>query len=69
MANEDDLLRRIINEVEGRSTQRGNTPDIAKDVTFNGVDNYPKEFLRELKEIKELYYNSEDIKWIGRHLV
>ena len=26
------------------------------------------EFLKELSEIQELYYNNSDIKWIGRHL-
>lgn len=63
-----DQLTRRINEVEGRPINRAVATDSYKDVTFNGTDCYPMEFLKELKEIRQLYYSNDDIKWIGRHL-
>lgn len=63
-----DQITRRMNEVEGRPFNRGTTTEIHKDVNFNGRDCYPMEFLRELKEIKQLYYPDEDIKWIVRFL-
>lgn len=69
MKEEHEQLKRRILEVEGRPTHRGNTLDIARDVTFNGIDSYPMEFLKELREIKEEYYSNEDIKWVSKHLI
>lgn len=68
MAKEHEVVRRRFSEVEGRSAPRDNAPEIVKDVIFNGVDDYPMEFLQELREIKETYYQTEGRKWSGRHL-
>lgn len=69
MATEQEMVRRRFGEVEGRSAPRGYALDTVKDVTFNGINDYPMEFLQELREVKETYYPSEDIRWIGRHLI
>lgn len=65
--NQDQLTRRI-NEVEGRPLNRVTATDVCKDVNFNGSDCYPMEFLKEIKEIKQLYYTDDDVKWIAKHL-
>lgn len=66
---EQEQLKRRIIEFEGRPTSRNITSESYKEVTFNGVENYPMEFLNELREIKEIFHQTEDTKWIGRHLV
>ena len=38
------------------------------ELKYNDTDRFPMEFLKELSEIQEQYYNNSDIKWIGRHL-
>ena len=38
------------------------------DLKYNGTDRYPMEFLKELSELQETYYPTDNIKWIGRHL-
>lgn len=57
-----------MSEVEERQTNRVVATDFNWEVAFNGVDNYQMEFLKELEEIKQLSYTTDDVKWIGRNL-
>lgn len=68
MNQHQEQLRRRVSEIETHPTGRIVTNDSIKEVTFDGRDGYPIEFLKELKEIKELYYETDDVKWVGRHL-
>lgn len=68
IAEGQEQLTRRINEVEGRPTNRGASIDHYKDLTFTGNECYPMEFLKELKEIRQLYYPEGEIRWIARYL-
>lgn len=68
MTREQEILQRRVNEVEGRGVYKLHATDITKEVTFNGHDHFPMEFLRELTELQERYHLKEDTAWIGRHL-
>lgn len=61
-----EQLKRRINEVEGRPINRV-ANETYKEVTFNGKDHYPMEFLKELRDIQQ-YYTEDDVRWIARHL-
>jgi hypothetical protein len=63
-----EVMRRRLAEVETRPAPQGISGDKPKDVTFDGEEAYPMEFLSELKEVKELYYPGDSINWIQRHL-
>lgn len=63
-----EQLTRRISEVEGRPSTRGTVIDNYKDLTFTGDESYPMEFLKELKEIRQLYYQEDEIRWITRYL-
>lgn len=67
-AGQESMKRRLA-ELEVRPNNRTQQIDLTKEVTFNGEEEYPMEFLKELREIREAYYPSEDVKWVGRHLV
>lgn len=65
--SQEQLTRRM-NDVERGPIHRVVTANDHRELTFDGVDCYPMEFLKELREIKQQYYNQDDIRWIGRHL-
>lgn len=60
MTREQESLWRRINEVDGCGIHKVHTTDRAKEVTFNGIDIHPMEFLRELTELNELYHRPDD---------
>lgn len=66
-ATQEQITRRV-NEIEARPNNRAVNAECNRDVTFNGIDSYPMEFLKELKDIKEAYYAEDDVKWIRNHL-
>lgn len=68
ITNVTDTLSRRIDNVEVRPLIRP-ANEAVKDVTYNGTDPFPIEFLRELDEIKETYYNNDNINWIKNHLI
>ena len=64
--NQERLQRQLM-EGECGMVNRINGPN-HNDLKYNGTDRFPMEFLKELSEIQELYYPTDNIKWIGRHL-
>lgn len=64
-----EKLQRKVEEFEVRTGSRVNTAEPAKDISFNGSDNFPMEFLQELSELQEAYYPTDNIKWVGRYLI
>lgn len=62
-----DQINRRIESVETRPYSRP-VNDNQKELTYNGDDPFPIEFLKELDELKELYYHTENINWISKHL-
>lgn len=63
-----EKLQRKLDEFEIRATNRAGNSEITKDINFNGEDNFPMEFLKELTELQEAYYPVDNTKWIGRYL-
>ncbi|KAI0230677.1 hypothetical protein L0F63_007523, partial [Massospora cicadina] len=61
-------VQRRLEEMEQRPAGAMNAAVINKEATFDGEDNFPMEFLKELREIQETYYGEENTRWIGRHL-
>ena len=55
-------------EIEQRPAVAINGNNGNKEITFDGEDSFPMEFLKELKELQETYYPAENTKWISRHL-
>ena len=49
-------------------THRGIAAEHLKNVMFDGVGEYPMEFLKELEEIRTEYYPGEGINWVARNL-
>lgn len=73
MKEDQEQLKRKLTELESRPMVNNQNTIVAnqeqlKEVRYNGRDAYPMEFLKELKEVKEIYYPSGGIKWISRHL-
>ena len=67
MKENQERLQRQLAGVEGIPGNRINeTPH--NELKYNGGDRYPMEFLKELSELQEQHYPSDNIKWIGRHL-
>lgn len=64
-----DAIRLRLNEVENRPVQQTIIGERAKDITFNGEEAYPMEFLKELDDVKALYNTGEGVKWVSRHLI
>lgn len=62
-----ERLQRRLMEAEMRPTPRTNG-DGNKEVRYDGTDPYPMEFLKELTEEKEKYWEGGEVKWIGQHL-
>lgn len=65
--SQDQLTRRI-NEVEERPGTRTVAAEYYKELTFNGSDSYPMDFLQELKEARQECHSGGDIRWISKYL-
>jgi vacuolar-type H+-ATPase subunit H len=63
-----ETLRRRLTAVEARPINQGIHGERPKEVTFNGTEAFPMEFLKELEEVKEMYYPGNAYQWISRHL-
>ena len=61
-------VQRRLEEMEQRPAVAVNGTSINKDATFDGEDNFPIEFLKDLRELQETYYSEDSTRWIGRHL-
>lgn len=61
-------LTRRLDEVETRPVSRLVAADAHKEVTFSGTEDFPMEFLQELREIQQLYHANDGIRWVQRHL-
>ena len=55
-------------EMEQRPAVAMNGTNGNKEITFDGKDSFPIEFLKELKELQETYYPTENRRWLNRHL-
>lgn len=64
-----ERLQRRIKELDGRPVNRPTGGSVSKELVYNGRDQFPMEFLKELTEVYETYYKDENTKWIGGHLV
>lgn len=67
--DDQQRVQRRLEEIEQRPAVVANGAVVNKELTFDGEDNFPMEFLKELREIQEIYYPSENTKWLGRHLI
>lgn len=54
--------------METRGISRYITGNIKREITYNGLDRYLMEFLKELRDLKDAYYPTGNINWIGRYL-
>ena len=61
-------VQRRLEEIEQRPPVAMNGTNVSKEITFDDEDSFPMEFLKELKEIQETYYPSENTRWLSRHL-
>ena len=61
-------VQRRLEEMEMRPAVATNGLNMIKEVTFDGEDCYPMEFLKELREIQSIYYPNDNTRWIGKHL-
>lgn len=66
--NQERLQRRM-EEIEVRPTIRANGISVNKEITYNGEDNFPIEFIKELSELQETHYPADTTRWIGNHMV
>ena len=57
-----------LEEMEQRPAVAMNGNNGSKEITFDGEDSFPMEFLKELKELQETYYPAENTRWLNRHL-
>lgn len=64
---QQELRVKIRNSGE-RPTTRNNPNESTRHITFNGAGRFPIEFLKELDEIREEYYEEGDVRWIAQHL-
>lgn len=39
-----------------------------KELKYDGTNSFPKEFLKELIDIKNKYYVGNEVRWIGQNL-
>lgn len=66
--SQDQLARRI-NEVEERPSNRTTAAaEYYKELSFNGNDSYPMDFLQELREARQVCHRESDIRWINKYL-
>ena len=63
---QESLQRQLANAEVGSTARTGGPHN--NELKYNGTDRYPIEFLKELTEIQNTFYPSDDVKWIGRHL-
>jgi hypothetical protein len=61
-------IKRRLDAVEARPLTRGNDNETSKEISFNGENAFPMEFLNELEAIKETYYPGTGTRWISRYL-
>jgi hypothetical protein len=57
-----------VENAEERRLPIGAGPLPREQVTFSGVEPYPMEFLSELEEMQQLYYDEGSTRWINHHL-
>jgi hypothetical protein len=57
-----------VENAEERRLPIGAGPLPREQITFSGVEPYPMEFLSELEEIQQLYYDEGSTRWINHHL-
>ena len=57
-----------LEEMEQRPAIAINGNNGNKEITFDGEDSFPMEFLKESKELQETYYPAENMRWLNRHL-
>ena len=63
---QERLQRQLANAEVGTTARVGGLNN--SELKYNDTDRYPMEFLKELSEIQNMFYRSDDVKWIGRHL-
>lgn len=68
LKEDQQRVQRRLEEIEQRPAVAANGVNVNKELTFDGEDNFPMEFLKELREIQEMYYPAENTKWLGKHL-
>lgn len=68
MKEGQERLQRKLNELDVRPANRPVGTSVSKEISFNGRDHFPMEFLKELTELYETYYVDDNTKWIGNHL-
>ena len=62
-----ERLQRQLAEAEiGPSTRVNGNNNC--ELKYNGTDRFPIEFLKELSELQHMYYPTDNVKWIGKHL-
>lgn len=57
-----------IENTEERRTTTGTGPPPREQLCFSGTEPYPMEFLRELEEVQQTYYDEGNVRWISQHL-
>lgn len=63
-----ERLQRRLNDLDVRPANRPAGVTVSKEITYNGRDHFPMEFLKEISEVHEMYYKDDNTKWIGNHL-
>lgn len=67
IANTLSTVKRHIEN--GNNRNNCNIIEKIKEITYNGYDVFPMEFLKELDEVQRTYYqNTENVQWIHHHL-
>lgn len=68
MKADQERIQRRMNEVEIRPVTIMQNLEAQKEIKFDGNEEYPMNFLRELDELQEKYHAGDNIRWIQRHL-
>lgn len=67
-----ERLKQKVTELETRpvvsNVMNAVNQEVLKEVRYNGRDEYPMEFLKDLREIQRTYYPDGSVKWLNRHL-
>lgn len=68
VADNQTRLQTRMSQYDINPIARGEPSETQRDITFNGEDQFPMEFLGEMENLQATYYADDQTKWIGRHL-